>query len=59
MNRNFDDSPAVAGAVSWQMATNGPPPDYEHFPEVRAGINAKPLPPRIGPGIEMEVPNGS
>ena len=43
----------VAGNVSWKMATDGPPPDYEHFPEVRAGINAKPLPARIGPRLEV------
>ena len=43
----------VAGNVSWELATNGPPPDYEHFPEVRAGINAKPLPVRVGPRLEV------
>ena len=38
----------VAGAVSWELAQNGPPTNYQHFPEVRAGINENPLPPRIG-----------
>ena len=43
----------VAGKVSWKLATDGPPPDYEHFPEARAGINGKPLPARIGPRLEV------
>ena len=53
MNDNAYTNPAVAGAVSWEMATHGPPPDYEHFPEVRAGINAKPLPSPTGPRREI------
>lgn len=45
--------PEVAGAVSWDLATNGPPPDYRHFPEVRAGVNPRPLPACIGRSIEI------
>ena len=43
----------VEGTVSWELATRGPPSDYEHFPEVRAGINSKPLPARIGSKPEI------
>lgn len=43
----------VAGAVSWELATNGPPSNYEYFPEVRAGINSDPLPPRSGPELTI------
>ena len=52
MNDNVEAA-AVAGSVSWAMAADGPPPDYEHFPEVRAGINPRPLPPRTGPKPEI------
>ena len=45
--------PNAAGKVSWDLATNGPPEDYEHFPEVRAGINPCPLPTTTGPEIEI------
>ena len=43
----------VAGNVSRELATAGRPPDCEHFPEGRAGINAKPLPARTGPRPEV------
>ena len=43
----------LAGTVSWEVATKGPPQDYEHFPEVRAGINPKPLPRPAGPKLEI------
>lgn len=36
-----------------QLATDGPPPDYAHFPEVRAGIHSKPLPTPSGPTLEV------
>ncbi|MXY56618.1 MAG: hypothetical protein F4Y41_09505, partial [Gammaproteobacteria bacterium] len=53
MNDNAENNAAVAGTVGWEMATSGPPRDYEHFPEVRAGINPKPLPSPTGPRIEI------
>ena len=43
----------VAGAISWQLAKDGPPTNYEHFPEVRAGINPNPFPARIGSKLEI------
>ena len=43
----------VAGNVSWELATNGPPSNYEYFPEVRAGINANPFQTRIGPKLKV------
>ena len=39
--------------MSWELAKNGPPQDYEHFPEVRAGINARPSPARMGRRLEV------
>ena len=53
MKRSVRTIPEVAGSVSWEVATNGPPADYEHFPEVRAGISSNPLPSRTGPRIEV------
>lgn len=49
MSENDQLNLEVAGEVSWDLATDGPPEDYKHFPEVRAGINLNPLPARIGP----------
>lgn len=40
-----------AGLVSWQVARHGPPADWPHFPECRAGINASPLPVPTGPKL--------
>ncbi|MCY4129341.1 MAG: hypothetical protein OXG15_08895 [Gammaproteobacteria bacterium] len=48
MNEKVQDNIKVAGHVSWELATNGPPLDYEYFPEVRAGISSNPLPARLG-----------
>ena len=53
MNQSVETNHAGAAIASWEMATNGPPPNYEHFPEVRAGINAKPLPSPTGPRLEI------
>ena len=53
MDDFVENNPAVAGTVSWETATLGPPPDYAHFPEVRAGINARPLPSPTGPKLEI------
>ena len=53
MKENVETNPAVAGTDSWETAANGPPPDYEHFPEVHAGINAKPLPSPTGHRLEI------
>ncbi|MYD44035.1 MAG: hypothetical protein F4W90_09130 [Gammaproteobacteria bacterium] len=53
MDRAAIGSSPVAGQVSWDLAINGPPADYKYFPEVRAGINASPLPQRIGPEITI------
>lgn len=53
MHDDIQPNTEVAGDVSWELAASGPPSDYKHFPEVRAGINSNPLPPRIGPKIEI------
>lgn len=48
MSRNGNPSSKPSYRIGLDIATNGPPTDYAHFPEVRAGINSNPLPPRIG-----------
>lgn len=53
MQSNTYSSSKVAGAVSWELAKSGPPPDYKYFPEVRAGINPTPMTTRIGLKIDI------
>ena len=53
MSDSSHSDQTVPGKASWELAANGPPADYEHFPEVRAGINTNPLPTPTGPKIEI------
>ena len=55
VSKNCRSDLEVSGSVSWDMACHGPPSDYEHFPEVRAGISSEPLPARTEPRLEITL----